>query len=84
MTSVGALAIINQELTIGALIAANMLSGRIIGPFNQLVGSWRAYAGFKQAVTRLSRVFALIEERKEISIAHDRPTGNISIEKVRF
>ena len=84
MTSVGALAIINQELTIGALIAANMLSGRIIGPFNQLVGSWRAYSGFKQAVTRLSQVFALIEERKEISIAHDRPAGNISIENVRF
>lgn len=84
MTTVGALAIMEQNLTIGALIAANMLSNRVIGPFNQLVGSWRAYAGFKQAVGRLSEVFALIEERKEISIAHDRPAGHISIENVRF
>lgn len=84
MTTVGALAIIDLQLTIGALIAANMLSNRVIGPFNQLVGSWRAYAGFKQAVGRLSQVFELIAERKEISIAHDRPKGNISIENVRF
>ncbi len=84
MTCVGALAIIDLQMTIGALIAANMLSNRVIGPFNQLVGSWRAYARFKQAVGRLSQVFALIEERKEISIAHDRTRGNISIENVRF
>ena len=44
MTTVGALAIIGGEMTIGSLIAANMLSSRIIGPFNQLVGSWRSFA----------------------------------------
>lgn len=39
MTTVGAIAIMNQELTIGGLIAANMLSGRLLGPLNQLVGA---------------------------------------------
>ncbi|NQU70872.1 MAG: peptidase domain-containing ABC transporter, partial [Rhodospirillales bacterium] len=38
MTVVGALAILDLHMTIGALIAANMLSGRIIAPLNQLVG----------------------------------------------
>ena len=32
MTTVGALAIIDLQLTIGALIAANMLTGRVAGP----------------------------------------------------
>jgi ATP-binding cassette subfamily C protein LapB len=84
MTTVGALAIMDQQLTIGALIATNMLSNRIIGPFNQLVGSWRSYASFKQAVTRLTDAFNLPQERQEISIAHDRPSGLISMENVRF
>lgn len=34
MTSAGALAIIEGVLTMGALIATNMLSGRLIGPLN--------------------------------------------------
>ncbi len=33
LTTVGALAIIDQRLSIGALIATNMLAGRIISPF---------------------------------------------------
>jgi ATP-binding cassette subfamily C protein LapB len=41
LTTVGALAIINQELSIGALIASNMLAGRIVGPFQQLAVNWR-------------------------------------------
>ena len=32
LTSYGALMIIDLELTMGALIASNMLSGRIMGP----------------------------------------------------
>ena len=53
LTSVGAYQIIHQNLTMGALIATNMLSGRLLGPLNQLVGQWRAYNGFKQSVDRL-------------------------------
>ena len=47
MTTVGALAIMDGRLTVGALIASNMLTGRILGPFNQLVGSWRAYSAYR-------------------------------------
>ncbi|MSO65275.1 MAG: hypothetical protein EXQ85_05670 [Alphaproteobacteria bacterium] len=34
MAGAGALEIINHDLTVGALIAANMLAGRILSPFN--------------------------------------------------
>ena len=47
LTAVGAIAIINQEMTMGSLIATNMLSGRLLGPLNQLVGQWRSFNGFR-------------------------------------
>ena len=84
MTTVGALAIIGGEMTIGSLIAANMLSSRIIGPFNQLVGSWRSFAQFRQSVTRLSEIFDLEEERQEAGISIERPEGDVTLNHVVF
>lgn len=84
ITTVGALAIINQELTVGALIASNMLAGRIIGPFNQLVRSWRSFVSFRQAAGRLTQIFEAPEERNETGIMLDRPNGEITVEDVTF
>ena len=84
MTTVGALAIIGGEMTIGSLIAANMLSSRIIGPFNQLVGSWRSFAQFRQSVTRLSEIFDLEEERQVAGITLERPEGDITLDHLVF
>lgn len=84
LTTVGAIAIINQELTMGALIATNMLSGRLLGPMNQLVGSWRAFAGFKQSVERLGALFDLPLERQESSVNMGRPQGFITLDNVTF
>jgi ATP-binding cassette, subfamily C, bacterial LapB len=84
MTSAGAFAIMAGDMSVGSLIAANMLSNKVIGPFNQLVGSWRAYAGFKQAVERLTDAFAMPQERTEISISHERPRGRLNLEHVHF
>lgn len=84
MTAVGALAILDQSMTMGALIAANMLSNRIIGPVNQLVGAWRGFASFRDAVKRVSQVFALPEERVEGAVAMERPSGAVAFEQVTF
>jgi ATP-binding cassette subfamily C protein LapB len=84
LTAVGALAIINQELTIGALIATNILSGRLLGPLNQLVGTWRNYAGFRQSIERLGHTFALPSERLHSEITLPRPRGDIALEDVSF
>jgi PrtD family type I secretion system ABC transporter len=84
MTAVGAMAIIDQRLTIGALIAANMLSGRLFGPLNQLVGNWRSYAAFRQAVNRLDRLFASRSDRETSAVRLPRPKGKITLEDVSF
>ncbi len=84
LTTVGALAIIDQNLTVGALIATNMLSGRIMGPLNQLVGTWRVYSNFTQSAERLGTVFATQAEREKSEVVLKKPTGKLSIENVVF
>ena len=84
MTSVGALAIIDQALTVGGLIAANMLAGRLLSPMNQLVGAWRGYGAFRQSVDRLAEVFALRDDLIRSAVALPRPVGKITVEKLHF
>lgn len=84
MTVVGALAILDLEMTIGALIAANMLSGRIIAPLNQLVGAWRSFGTFRAATKRLDEVFRIQQDRKISEIELKRPEGALTLEKLNF
>jgi ATP-binding cassette subfamily C protein LapB len=84
LTSVGAYQIIHQNLTMGALIATNMLSGRLLGPLNQLVGQWRAYNSFKQSVDRLSEVFSSTSDRAESEVQLEKPRGEITVENLSF
>ncbi len=84
MTTVGAIFIIAGELTMGSLIATNMLSGRLLGPLNQLVGTWRIYSSFGKAVERLGEVFGAESDRMIPEIEIDRPRGEIAMEDVTF
>lgn len=84
LVTVGALAIIDQQLTIGSLIASTMLGNRIIGPFNQLVNNWRNYANFRQAMKRLDTIFALPEDIADGRFSLSRPKGRLTLENVTF
>lgn len=84
ITGVGAIAILDQQLTIGALIATNMLASRIIIPFHQLVSTWRTIAMCRQSMTRLDEVFALPEERNDSAISLARPKGELTFDAVSF
>lgn len=84
ITAVGAVAILNQSITIGALIATNMLANRLISPMNQLVGTWRTWSAFTMARRRLEEVFALPDERNRTAVAMVRPEGAVSVENLTF
>jgi PrtD family type I secretion system ABC transporter len=84
MTSVGATFIIDQKLTMGGLIAANMLVSRLLSPLNQLVGAWRTYASFRQAMERIGKVLIEDEDRRHSTVKMGRPTGAVAIEDTSF
>ncbi len=84
VTTVGALAILEQQMTIGSLIAANMLSARLVGPMSQLVSQWRMFMQFRESAKRLDEVFAMTSERTEAGIELPRPKGAVHLEKLNF
>jgi ATP-binding cassette, subfamily C, bacterial LapB len=84
LTTIGAMFIIDHQLTMGALVACNMLSSRLYGPINQLVGAWRSFGGFRQAAQRLGETFAMPEDRRASGIAAPRPQGIIRVEGLQF
>jgi len=84
LTTVGAIYIIDHDLSMGALVACNMLSSRLYGPINQLVGAWKSFSGFRQSVERLGEVFAESEERRHSGIQRERPAGLVVLEDVAF
>jgi len=84
MTTVGALAILENELTIGALIAVNMLGTRLIGPLVQLVEHWRTFVQFAGAVNRLDSFLALEEDKIEEAIDLPRGEGVVQLKQLTF
>jgi ATP-binding cassette, subfamily C, bacterial LapB len=84
ITAVGAVAILEQSITIGSLIATNMLANRLITPLNQLVGTWRTWSAFTMARQRLEDVFALPDERGRTAVAMVRPEGALAVENLTF
>jgi ATP-binding cassette subfamily C protein LapB len=84
VTTVGALAILEQNMTIGSLIAANMLSARLVGPMSQLVSQWRMLMQFRESAKRLDEVFGMASDRTDAVIEIERPKGAIRLEKLNF
>lgn len=84
MTSIGALAILNQYMSMGALIAANILAGKLIAPLVQLVGYWRSWGAFLAAKRRLDELLALPTDRAASDIGLPLPQGALRLEQLVF
>lgn len=84
MTAVGALSIVHGELTIGGLIAANMLAARVVQPLVQMIGVWRIVAHLRETVRRLNGLLAEPMDRRTSAVARERPRGTITLEDVDF
>lgn len=80
----GALAILNQLMTMGALISANILAGRMVSPLVQLVGQWRSFGQFQAAKKRLDDLFALAIDASQGAIQLPRPRGVLRMENLVF
>lgn len=84
MTSFGAIAIMNQLMTMGALIAANILTGKLTSPMVQLVSQWRTFGQFNLARDRLNELFSVPLDRTVSPVAMARPEGQLTLDKVSF
>lgn len=80
---VGALLVIDGELTAGGMIAASILIARALAPVEQAIGAWRGAAGARGAYQRLTEQLAKLPPRAE-SMALPAPAGKLSVEGVSY
>lgn len=80
----GALEIFDRNLSIGSLIAFQMLSGRVVGPLVQVVGLIHEYQQVIISVKMLGDVMNHPRERKSSSGLRPLINGRISLEQVTF
>lgn len=82
----GAKLVIGGQLTVGELVAFNMLSGRVSGPILRIAQLWQ---DFQQARLSIERLGDILNTRTENSVSAGRqslPTlkGHISFDRVTF
>ena len=81
----GATLVIDGELTIGALIAASILTTRALAPLRQVVSAWYQVQEVRAAFERLSEVMDSPMEESPGDVAPQPPLrGDIAVEEVHF
>lgn len=78
---VGALLVIDNQLTPGAMIAASILLGRALAPVDLAIGTWRGLVAARAAYGRVRELLAAVPARAP-TIALPRPEGRVSAEQL--
>lgn len=78
----GALLVINGELTVGAMIATNVLMARALQPIDLMVSNWKSFLAAHTAFTRLEGLLAKHPERAA-GVIHPAPQGHMRIEDLK-
>lgn len=77
----GALLVIKGELTPGAMIAANLLSGRALAPIDQLVNVWKHFVVARAAFLRLEKLLEEFPDR-DPNLTRVAPKGHVTLRDV--
>jgi ATP-binding cassette subfamily C exporter for protease/lipase len=78
---VGALLVIDGQLSPGGMIAANVLMTRALAPIDMIVGTWRQFIGMRYAFARLEQMLIDYPER-DPAFKRVAPTGAVTLEDV--
>lgn len=76
-----AMLVIKGELSVGAMVAANVLMSRALQPLDLVVGSWRGFVQAKIAFQKLEALFEAHPER-DAEVHYPVPMGEISLKNL--
>jgi len=81
----GAQAVINGELTVGALVAFNMIAGQVAQPILRLSQLWQDFQQVQVSMSRLGDILnAAQEPRPSATISLPPPKGALAFKSVSF
>ena len=81
MLGAGAVLVISQDITAGAMIAGSIMMSRALAPVEQAIGSWRQLVGARAAFARLKLLFNT-PARRSGSMQLPVPDGRLELESV--
>lgn len=77
----GALLVLEGQISAGMMIAMSLLLGRALAPVEVAIGSWKQFVGARQSYRRLSDLLA--EEPEAVApMALPAPTGALKVERL--
>ncbi|ROL66555.1 type I secretion system permease/ATPase [Pseudomonas vranovensis] len=77
----GALLVIEGQMTPGMMIAGSILMGRVLSPIDQLIAVWKQWSGAHMAYQRLDGLLRAFPE-PPAPMALPAPSGRVSFEQV--
>jgi len=83
ITAIGTLFVIRGEMSMGAIIAVNILTGKALAPFDASVGIYQAWVGLRKARKRLDTVFEQHDDLED-RLALPDPVGAVKIDKLTY
>jgi ATP-binding cassette subfamily C protein LapB len=83
---VGVFLVMNNTISVGGLVAANMLIGRILSPLTNIAAMMTRGAQTSQSLQAIDRIMALDTERPKdrVFVARQVAKGSISFQNVSF
>ena len=77
----GALLVLEGEMTAGMMIAGSILMGRALAPIDQMIGGWKGFVAARGAYGRLNELMEQIPaEQRKMSLP--APRGDVDMEGV--
>ncbi len=84
MIAIGAVMVIDGQMTMGVLIACVLLSGRVMQPVQRALSFWVSFQEFRLAQQKIDELFALPLQEKASKSALKDPKGKLEIKNLNF
>ncbi|MCC7280979.1 MAG: type I secretion system permease/ATPase [Acetobacteraceae bacterium] len=83
LMAVGALLVLDQQLTGGAMIAGSIIMGRALAPVEQMIGAWKQLVAARQGWRRLNQHLSMPRIRPR-GMPLPPPVGRLAAERVTY
>ncbi|MGB8712389.1 MAG: type I secretion system permease/ATPase [Onishia taeanensis] len=77
----GALLVLNEQITPGMMIAGSLLMGRALAPVDQAIGGWKSVVAARAAYRRLEALFREVPSHEE-RMALPPPRGELTVKSM--